>query len=104
GKSEYSDRLASLTHNHLKHLNIGQLIKNHPGIYDDGYDEEYQSYIVNEDKLCDYLDSILLSKDKDTDNASSTSSSTSNSSSIPSSTGGYIIDYHDGSFLSEQYF
>ena len=41
----------------LRHLNIGQLVQEHE--CHDGKDEEFDSYLLNEDKLLDVLEPLL---------------------------------------------
>jgi adenylate kinase len=63
----------------FKHHNVSELVKEH-GLHD-GYDEEFQTYILNEDKLCDELEPLL-----------------------GSSEGGHIVDFHSCDFFPERWF
>lgn len=53
GKTSHCDALAANTG--LKHLSINQIVKDR-GCHD-GWDEEYKSWIVDEDKVRQLLDS-----------------------------------------------
>jgi hypothetical protein len=55
GKTSHSTLLASTTG--LKHLSINQVVKER-GCHE-GWSDEYQSWIVDEDKVCDF-EAILL--------------------------------------------
>jgi hypothetical protein len=41
----------------LVHLNIGDIVKQHG--FHEGWDEEWQSYTVDEDRLLDYLEEVV---------------------------------------------
>lgn len=43
------------------HLNIGDIVKQH-GLHE-GWDEEWQSYTVDEDRLLDHLEEIVNPKE-----------------------------------------
>lgn len=99
GKTEYSQQLAEMTT--LQHLNISQLIRDAPeGSYDDGYNIEYDCRMLNEDKLCDYLDTVLTTSDNT--NEESTVGSSSSSSKL--SLGGYLVDFHSVEFMAERWY
>lgn len=49
GKSTHAELLASESPVPLRHINVGQLVKER-GLYE-GYDEEWESYEVDEDKV-----------------------------------------------------
>ena len=49
GKSTTAQLLAEQSPVPLRHINVGELIKE-KGLHD-GYDEEWQSYIVDDDKV-----------------------------------------------------
>lgn len=53
------------------HLNVGDIVKAHN--LHEGWDEEWQSYTVDEDRLLDHLEEIVNPKD------------------APSGTGGFVI-------------
>ncbi|KAK2461806.1 hypothetical protein APHAL10511_006269 [Amanita phalloides] len=55
GKSTHAQLLA--TEAGLKHINVGEWVKE-KGLYE-GYDEEWQSYTVDEDRLLDELEPIV---------------------------------------------
>lgn len=97
GKTEFCTQLAE--HTGLQHLNISQLIKDAPdGTYDDGYNSEYECRMLNEDKLCDYLDELLTTSDNTSDDAVTSSSSSKQS------LGGYIVDFHSVDFMAERWY
>lgn len=50
GKSTHAQLLAEESQIPLKHINVGEWVKER-GLYEE-YDSEWQSYIVNEDKVC----------------------------------------------------
>ncbi|KAJ3936358.1 MAG: AAA domain-containing protein [Lentinula lateritia] len=57
GKSTHAQLLANESPVPLRHINVGDLVKE-KGLYED-YDEEWQSYTVDEDKLLDELEPIV---------------------------------------------
>ncbi|KAF9015303.1 P-loop containing nucleoside triphosphate hydrolase protein [Cyathus striatus] len=57
GKSTHAQILASESPIPLKHVNVGDLVKER-GLYEE-YDEEWQSYTVDEDKLLDELEPLV---------------------------------------------
>lgn len=57
GKTTHCEVLAQ--NNGLKHLSINDIVKER-GCHD-GYDEEFKSWIVDEDKVCSYLYSESVS-------------------------------------------
>lgn len=61
----------------LNHLNVGTLVKEQS--LHDGWDEEFQCYITNEDKICDALEDIM-------------------------SKGNNIVDFHSCDFFPERWF
>ncbi|KAI3658169.1 hypothetical protein MP638_000852 [Amoeboaphelidium occidentale] len=75
GKTTLAQKLAEATG--LRHVHVGDLIKREK-LYDE-YDEEYDSYILNEDKLCDAVAPEILQ-------------------------GGAILDYHSCDFFGEDWF
>ena len=50
GETTHAQLIAQQSPVPLKHINIGDLVKE-KGLHD-GFDEEWQSYIVDEDKVC----------------------------------------------------
>lgn len=54
GKSTHAALLAQQTQ--LKHINVGDLVKEKA--LHEGFDEEWQSYTVDEDKVCYCLETI----------------------------------------------
>ncbi|KAL4064957.1 AAA domain-containing protein [Scleroderma yunnanense] len=56
GKSTHAQLLAAESPIPLKHINVGEIVKER-GLYTD-YDEEWQSYTVDEDKLLDELEPL----------------------------------------------
>jgi adenylate kinase len=75
GKTSLAEKLAKATG--LRHLNIGKQIKEKK-LYQE-YDSEYDSFILDEDKLCDEIEKYILE-------------------------GGYILDYHSCDFFGEDWF
>lgn len=60
GKSFHSLLLSQslqTTSTPLVHLNIGEIVKEKG--FHEGWDEEWQSWIVDEDRLLDYLEEII---------------------------------------------
>ncbi|WWC60082.1 uncharacterized protein I303_102645 [Kwoniella dejecticola CBS 10117] len=66
----------------MKHLNIGDIVKEHG--FHEGWDEEWQSWIVDEERLLDYLEGVV------------------NPEQSPSQTG-FILDHHDPSLFPERW-
>ncbi|KAI0053162.1 P-loop containing nucleoside triphosphate hydrolase protein [Auriscalpium vulgare] len=56
GKSTHAQLLANESPIPLRHINVGDLVKE-KGLHD-GFDEEWQSYSVDEDKLLDELEPL----------------------------------------------
>ncbi|KAI0064880.1 P-loop containing nucleoside triphosphate hydrolase protein [Artomyces pyxidatus] len=56
GKSTHAQLLAEESPIPLKHINVGDLVKE-KGLHD-GFDEEWQSYSVDEDKVLDELEPL----------------------------------------------
>lgn len=50
GKSTHAHLLSEESPIPLRHINVGEWVKER--LLHDGYDEEWQSYIVDEDKVC----------------------------------------------------
>lgn len=75
GKTQTSQLLAEKTG--LTHLNIGSIVKEQ-GFYE-YKDEDFDSYILDEDKLLDYLEPIM-------------------------SKGGNIVDFHSNELFPERWF
>ncbi|KAK9079411.1 hypothetical protein SSX86_001082 [Deinandra increscens subsp. villosa] len=75
GKTTTSSALSEATH--LRHINIGDLVKDKK--LHDGWDDELQCYIINEDLVCDELEDIMEQ-------------------------GGNIVDYHGCDFFPERWF
>ncbi|GJE86019.1 adenylate kinase family protein [Phanerochaete sordida] len=57
GKTTHAQMLAEESPVPLKHINVGDLVKE-KNLYEE-YDEEWQSYTVDEDKLLDELEPIV---------------------------------------------
>ncbi|CAD7704056.1 unnamed protein product [Ostreobium quekettii] len=74
GKSTICDLVAKATG--LCHINVGDIVKDQ-GLHD-GWDDQYQSWIVDEDKVCDYLEDIM-------------------------SEGATIVEYHSCDFFPERW-
>eukprot|EP00246_Nothoceros_aenigmaticus_P005883 TRINITY_DN1834_c0_g1_i1.p2 TRINITY_DN1834_c0_g1~~TRINITY_DN1834_c0_g1_i1.p2 ORF type:complete len:173 (-),score=30.82 TRINITY_DN1834_c0_g1_i1:1351-1869(-) len=75
GKTSTCSLLASATG--FNHVNVGELVKEKK--LHDGWDEELQSFIVNDDLVCDELEDVM----KD---------------------GGNIVDYHGSDLFPERWF
>nr|XP_043608524.1 adenylate kinase isoenzyme 6 homolog [Erigeron canadensis] len=61
----------------LRHINIGDLVKDKK--LHDGWDDQFQCYILNEDLVCDELEDIMVQ-------------------------GGNIVDHHGCDFFPERWF
>lgn len=60
GKTLHSTLLAQNTQDTdypLEHISVGDLVKTHG--FHEGWDEEWQSWTVDEDKLLDYMEEIV---------------------------------------------
>ncbi|XP_021863916.2 adenylate kinase isoenzyme 6 homolog [Spinacia oleracea] len=75
GKTTFSSALAEATQ--LRHVNIGELVKEKN--LHDGWDEEFDCHIINEDLVCDELENMMEA-------------------------GGIIVDYHGCDFFPERWF
>ncbi|KAL7596124.1 hypothetical protein Lser_V15G28298 [Lactuca serriola] len=75
GKTTTSAALAEATS--LRHINIGDLVKDKK--LHDGWDDQLECYIVNEDLVCDELEEIMEG-------------------------GGNIVDHHGCDFFPERWF
>ncbi len=75
GKTQTSQLAAEQTG--LTHLNVGDLVRKHECF--ESRDEDFDTFIVDEDKLCDVMEPIMES-------------------------GGNIVDYHSGEFFPERWF
>lgn len=97
GKTLHSSLLAAETDGELVHLNVGDIVRQH-GLHE-GWDGEWQSYTVDEDRLLDHLEEVV------------------NPESGPAATGawaprwtmgreltaGFIIDHHDPGLFPERW-
>ncbi|CAI9776431.1 unnamed protein product [Fraxinus pennsylvanica] len=61
----------------LRHINIGDLVKEKN--LHDGWDDQFDCYLINEDLVCDELEDLMEE-------------------------GGNIVDYHGGDFFPERWF
>ncbi|XP_027359213.1 adenylate kinase isoenzyme 6 homolog [Abrus precatorius] len=75
GKTTVSTALAEATQ--LHHINVGELVKEKN--LHDGWDDELDCYVLNEDLVCDELEDIMEE-------------------------GGNIVDYHGCDFFPERWF
>ncbi|KAI3791950.1 hypothetical protein L2E82_05816 [Cichorium intybus] len=75
GKTTTSAALAEATH--LRHINIGELVKDKK--LHDGWDDQLDCYVINEDLVCDELEEIMEG-------------------------GGNIVDHHGCDFFPERWF
>ncbi|KAK4440772.1 Adenylate kinase isoenzyme 6 [Sesamum alatum] len=55
GKTTTSSALAEATN--LRHINVGDLVKEKN--LHDGWDEEFECYVINEDLVCDELEDLM---------------------------------------------
>ncbi|EPT04211.1 hypothetical protein FOMPIDRAFT_1021921 [Fomitopsis schrenkii] len=76
GKTTHAQLLVDESPVLLKHINVGELVKE-KGLYEE-YDEDWQSYTVDEDKLLDELEPIA-------------------------SSGGVILDWHTSDIFPERW-
>ncbi|KAH7915379.1 P-loop containing nucleoside triphosphate hydrolase protein [Hygrophoropsis aurantiaca] len=76
GKSSHAQLLIQESPVPLKHINVGELVKDR-GLHE-GFDEEWQSYTVDEDKLLDELEPLA-------------------------SAGGIILDWHTCEIFPERW-
>ncbi|CAE6453945.1 unnamed protein product [Rhizoctonia solani] len=58
GKSTHAELVASQSSVPLKHVNVGELVKEKE--LHEGFDEEWQSYIVDEDKVIDEIEPMTV--------------------------------------------
>lgn len=75
GKTTTCSLLAEATN--LRHVNVGELVKT-KGLHD-GWDDEFEAHIINEDLVCDELEDMMED-------------------------GGNIVDYHGCDFFPERWF
>ncbi|KAA8544006.1 hypothetical protein F0562_021817 [Nyssa sinensis] len=75
GKTTMSSALAEATE--LRHINVGELVKEKN--LHDGWDDEFDCHIINEDLVCDELEDMMEE-------------------------GGIILDYHGCDFFPERWF
>lgn len=75
GKTTTASALAEATQ--FRHINIGDLVKEKN--LHDGWDDQFDCYIINEDLVCDELEDIMEE-------------------------GGNIVDYHGCDFFPERWF
>ena len=75
GKTTLSELVA--TSNNMKHMQASQLVKEN-GLHD-GYNDEFDTYMLDEDKLCDYLEPYMEE-------------------------GGMVLDFHSCDFFPERWF
>lgn len=57
GKTLHSTLIGSDSSVPMTHLNIGDIVKSKG--FHEGYDETWQSYTVDEDRLLDYLEEVI---------------------------------------------
>ncbi|EJD04179.1 P-loop containing nucleoside triphosphate hydrolase protein [Fomitiporia mediterranea MF3/22] len=76
GKSTHAQLLVEQAPVPLKHINVGELVKE-KGLHQ-GFDEEWQSYTVDEDKLLDELEPVVTQ-------------------------GGFILDWHTCDLFPERW-
>jgi adenylate kinase len=76
GKSTLSEMLADITS--YKHIQVSQLVKHDKGLHD-GYDEKFDTYILNDDRLLDAMEPMVAD-------------------------GGSIVDFHSCELFPERWF
>ena len=115
GKTRLSKLISEKTG--LKYLDIGQIVKENPQLHD-GTDPEFDALVIDDDKLNEFLEHILLqpssssvsrqpTKKKKIDSSGTNSSSSSSSSNTNSNNGdsiGYIVDFHSPEVFNEDWF
>ena len=75
GKTQTAQAAAERTG--LKHVNVGDLVKKNE--CHEGKDEEFDSYVIDDDKICDLLEPIIAE-------------------------GGCIVDFHSAELFPERWF
>lgn len=75
GKTTMSEMLAEETG--MRHINVGDVVKDKA--CHDGFDQEHDAFTLNEDKLCDELEDLMVQ-------------------------GGNIVDFHTCDFFPERWF
>ncbi|KAL2488866.1 Adenylate kinase isoenzyme 6-like protein [Forsythia ovata] len=75
GKTTTASALSESTQ--FRHINIGDLVKEKN--LHDGWDDQFDCYLINEDLVCDELEDLMEE-------------------------GGNIVDYHGGDFFPERWF
>ncbi|KAG2333474.1 hypothetical protein Bca52824_004654 [Brassica carinata] len=75
GKSTTASALAEATN--CRHICVGDLVKEKN--LHDGWDDQFESYVINEDLVCDELEDVMVG-------------------------GGNIVDYHGCDFFPERWF
>ncbi|KAI9217410.1 AAA domain-containing protein [Blastocladiella britannica] len=75
GKTTLSELLAAATS--LNHINVGTLVKDKA--LHEGWDNDYECFIVDEDKLCDEMEATMTA-------------------------GGNVVDFHTVDFFPERWF
>eukprot|EP01135_Chromosphaera_perkinsii_P005504 Nk52_evm53s352 gene=Nk52_evmTU53s352 len=81
GKTTFCELLVATCEELLRHVNIGDLVKEKK--LDEGYDEEYECLVIDEDAVCDEIEEMM------TDN---------------NNRGGLVVDYHGCDFFPERWF
>ncbi|KAK9828514.1 hypothetical protein WJX72_000496 [[Myrmecia] bisecta] len=61
----------------LRHVNVGELVKSQE--LHSGWDDEFGCYVIDEDKVCDALETLVAQ-------------------------GGFVVDYHGCDFFPERWF
>eukprot|EP01080_Neovahlkampfia_damariscottae_P000863 gene863-9112_t len=77
GKTSLAQYICSQNSN-FKHFDISALVKEHS--LHDGFEDQFESYTLNDDKVVDYLEDFIDEK------------------------GGMIVDFHTCDFFPERYF
>mmetsp|Transcript_31597 Transcript_31597/g.53326 ORF Transcript_31597/g.53326 Transcript_31597/m.53326 type:complete len:172 (-) Transcript_31597:1813-2328(-) len=75
GKTETARQAAERTG--MKHVNVGELVKQHE--CHEGKDDEFDTYIIDDDKICDLMEPIV-------------------------GEGGCIVDFHSAELFPERWF
>ena len=77
GKSTLARLLAESQPQRLRHLNVSELVKEH-GLHD-GYDAEFDTYVLDDDRVCDFLEPLMAR-------------------------GGAVVDFHSCDLFPERWF
>jgi len=100
GKTSTADRIAEELE--LLHISIGDMIRQHDCY--DGYDDELQTHILNEDKLLDILEPIMMETEEDMNVDLNHKTATEEQEPTVLEKGGRIVDYHACELFPQRWF